>query len=257
MIHKPIYTPKGCANEYCELALNIYKGCNHGCTYCFARGMAKRFTPKGSVCNFDNPVPKKDIVESVKRQIEREQMTGKLIHLCFNCDPYPSEIDTTPTREIIKIIKQSGNHVQILTKGGRRAERDFDLLDKNDWFGVTFTGLFTAEDNKKFEPYSAGFYYRLDTIEKAHLKGIKTWVSLEPVMVPANVKLVLESNRNIDLFRIGKLNLDRNNSTPELEAIHDSINWHDFGHGCERLCLAHGRNYYIKEDLRKEMQHVI
>ena len=30
----PIYAPEGAAGEYCELAMNIYTGCNHGCTYC-------------------------------------------------------------------------------------------------------------------------------------------------------------------------------------------------------------------------------
>ena len=42
------------------------------------------------------------------------------------------------TREIIKAIKESGNNVQILTKGN--GIRDFDLLDNNDWYGVTLDG---------------------------------------------------------------------------------------------------------------------
>lgn len=53
------------------------------------------------------------------------------------CDPYPAGVDTSATREIIKLLKDSGNHVQISTKSGEQsAVRDFDLLDENDWFGI-------------------------------------------------------------------------------------------------------------------------
>ena len=36
-MNKPIYEPSGRAREYGELAVNIYTGCNHGCSYCYAR----------------------------------------------------------------------------------------------------------------------------------------------------------------------------------------------------------------------------
>ncbi len=139
-MNKPIYQPKGRAREYGDYAINIYTGCNHGCFYCYARKMAERYTPKDCGCGFNSPQARPGIVEAVKRQLEREKIAGKLIHLCFTCDPYPADIDTSPTREIIKAIKGSGNYVQILTKGGYRAERDFDLLDGNDWYGVTISG---------------------------------------------------------------------------------------------------------------------
>ena len=135
----PIYAPKARAREYGDLAINIYTGCNHGCTYCFAPRVKHQ-----SLEDFQQVQPKAGIVEAVKDQLYRQKITGKLIHLCFTCDPYPADIDTTPTREIIEAIKTSGNHVQILTKGGYRAIRDFDLLDNNDYFGVTITGFGTA-----------------------------------------------------------------------------------------------------------------
>ena len=43
---RPIYAPRTRAREYCDLAVNIYTGCSHGCTYCYARAMAKRFAGK-------------------------------------------------------------------------------------------------------------------------------------------------------------------------------------------------------------------
>lgn len=119
---KPIYEPKGKAKEYGDLALNIYTGCPHRCFYCFAPNVLHRDREQ-----FHSVVePRKGIVEETAKQIEREGITDKLIHLCFTCDPYPMGYDTTPTREIIKLLKDSGNHVQILSelKWIRRSEND-------------------------------------------------------------------------------------------------------------------------------------
>lgn len=244
-MNKPIYNPKGKAKEYGEWAVNIYNGCNHGCVYCYAPNMLRKSKEQfhGSV------EPRPGIVKAVKKQLEKDFAEGgALIHLCFTCDPYPADIDTTPTREIIKAIKDSGNHVQILTKGGMRAIRDFDLLDKNDSFGVSHT-TFHNWESKKYEPYAALPEERLETIRLAHRLGIKTWVSCEPVYNMYHVFDLIVACGGIDLFKIGKMN------HITLESLElPPINWGEFGRECERLCKEYGRNYYIKEDLRKEME---
>ena len=108
---KPIYKPKGRAGEYGDYAINIYTGCNHGCVYCYAARNAKRWGK-----DFTNPTARSGIVEATKWQLESEKISGKTIHLCFTCDPYPAQpVDTTPTREIIKAIKDSGNHCLLYT----------------------------------------------------------------------------------------------------------------------------------------------
>ena len=244
----PIYKPSGKAAEYGELAINIYTGCNHGCIYCFAPLILKRDRK-----TFHSVVePRNGIVEAVKRQLDKEQFTGKLLHFCFCCDPYPADIDTTPTREIIKAIKDSKNHVQILTKGGFRAERDFDLLDENDWFGATITGAGSNYKTLDIEPNAPKNSTRYETLKIAKNKGVQTWVSCEPVLNPMEIYELIKGSKITDLFRIGKLNyagLD-----PRLKEIHDGINWFNFGHECERICRENGRNYYIKESLRKIME---
>jgi DNA repair photolyase len=200
--------------------------------------MAERYTPSGAVCGFDNPEPRPAIVESVKRQLSRGKIKGRTIQLCFTCDPYPSDIDTTPTRQVIEAIKNSGNHVQILTKGGFRAERDFDLLDGDDWFGVTITGGW-----KRFEDNSENPSDRLASITGAKIAGIKTWVSCEPVLLPGEIYSLIRIYDDIDLFKIGKLNY----------ATSD-IDWGQFGRECKRLCSQYSRAYYLKGDLRREMK---
>ena len=225
---KPIYEPKGAAKEYGDLALNIYTGCPHRCYYCFAPNVLHRDRVTFHSC----VEPRKNIVEEVRRQLEREQITGKLIHLCFTCDPYPTGYDTTPTREIIKLLKATGNHVQILTKGDGR--RDFDLLDGEDWYGVTIDGAY------EYDMY----FNKLNMVQSAKMRGIRTWASFEPVLNAKNVLDIIEfSCRDFDRVKIGKLNY-----------YPSDINWAEFGRKAEALCRRFGLDYYIKDSLRAEMK---
>jgi DNA repair photolyase len=234
----PIYKPKGAALEYAEWGLNIYDSCPHGCTYCFARPMAKRFgKPWGSEVK-----PRPGLLEALNKQLSSKawQNAGRLVHLCFTCDPYPVGHDSSMTREVIKAIKASGNHVQILTKGDETAQRDFDLLDSNDWFGVTLSGAHDLPD--VYEPYAATETLRAMNLSAAHRRGISTWVSCEPVLCPEAIEPLLYYGF-VDLWRIGKLNHQSSD-----------INWRQFGHKIEALCQYFGRIYYIKNALRKEME---
>lgn len=230
---KPIYTPKGAAKEYGDYAINIYTGCPHRCYYCFAPTVLRKDREK-----FHSEVkPREGIVEAVKQQLDREKISGKTIHLCFTCDPYPTGYDTTPTREIIKAIKESGNHVQILTKGN--GSRDFDLLDENDWYGITLDGAMTRTGH-----YDVAPLFRYCKLIEAHVNGIKTWVSFEPVINAENVlRMIKKVAPYADKIKIGKLN------------YHPSdIDWKELGERAEELCKKSGINYYIKDGLRKEME---
>jgi DNA repair photolyase len=229
---KPIYEPKGRAKEYGDYAINIYTGCPHRCYYCFAPNVLHKVKEEFH----SSAEPRKGIVEAVKRQLDVEHLTDKLIHLCFTCDPYPLGYDTGPTREVIKAIKDSGNHVQILTKGN--GIRDLDLLDKNDWFGITLTGA-----NQKQEQ-AADAKARLFALAAARSYGINTWVSFEPVINAGWVLSCIAAHGEIfDKIKIGKLNY-----------YPSDINWGEFGRRCEVLCRKRGLNYYIKDDLRREME---
>lgn len=237
---KPIYIPKGAAKEYGDYAINIYTGCPHRCFYCFAPSVLRRDREI-----FHSKVePRPGIVDATWKQLKTENITGKLIHLCFTCDPYPRCYDTTATREIIEALKNSGNHVQLLTKNGKDAMRDFDLLDENDWFGITHTGFYESPVvAPSIEPNAGAFLERVQALVVAKHKGIKTWVSCEPTIDPVGVLKLIETGSYIDLFKIGKLNYHPS-----------SVNWADFGRVAEARCKEYGRDYYIKDSLRKEMQ---
>lgn len=241
----PIYEPKGAAKEYGDYALNIYTGCPHRCWYCFAPGVLHREKEK-----FHSHIePRPGIVEETRKQLEKEHITGKLIHLCFTCDPYPTGYDSTATREIIKLLKESGNHVQILTKGD--GSRDFDLLDGEDWYGITVSSFAQKDTMTEIgimprcphEPRAINPYARIAAAEAARRKGIKTWISLEPVVDADVLETFACFATAFDKVKIGKLN------------YHPSdINWKEFGCRAEALCKMLGVDYYIKDSLRREME---
>lgn len=228
---KPIYVPKGKAKEYGDYAINIYTGCPHGCFYCYAPSVLRKDKELFHHC----VEPRKNIVEEVRKQTERESIHGKLIHLCFTCDPYPTGYDSTPTREIIKILKDSGNNVQILTKGD--GSRDFDLLGGDDWYGITYDGA----AHGVYEPSD-----RFADLYSAKQLGIKTWVSFEPVVDAEKVLECIENCHDIiDKAKIGKLNY-----------YPSDIDWKSFGEKAESICQQLKLNYYIKDSLRAEMKKV-
>ena len=233
---KPIYKPKGAAKEYGDYAVNIYTGCPHRCYYCFAPSVLHRDREQFHTC----VEPREGIVDAVKRQLDREAITGKTIHLCFTCDPYPLGCDTTPTREIIKALKAAGNHVQILTKGD--GSRDFDLLDGGDWYGVTISCWDGMAEEK--EPGAILPSVRLKSAIYAREAGIKTWVSFEPVLDASLILRTIPASRFMfDRIKIGKLNY-----------WPSDIDWAEFGRGAEELCRKLGLDYYIKDSLRAEME---
>ena len=235
---KPIYKPKGAAAEYGDYAVNIYTGCPHRCYYCFAPQVRHMDREAFHSC----VEPRKDIVRELRRQLEREQITGQLIHLCFTCDPYPmtSAEASGTTREVIQALKEYGNHVQILTKGTGR--RDFDLLDGGDWYGVTIS----CDDHmaEKAEPWAASPSLRMTDLEAAKSRGIHTWVSFEPVLDPdAVLNCIKGCSSLIDRAKIGKLNY-----------WPSEIDWAKFGREAEAACREMDLDYYIKDGLRAEMK---
>lgn len=241
-MNNPIYIPKGRAGEYGDYALNIYTGCPHRCFYCFAPSVLHRDRE-----TFHTDVrPRDGIMDAVSAQLASGTIKDKLIHLCFTCDPYPNGFDTTATREIIKLIKESGNHVQLLTKSAET--RDIDLLDKGDWYGISYPGYPDILGNpgiyntSKHEPNTSMPCDRMAALVKAY-EHASIWISFEPVLNAEDVLWMLQHVSEETRVKIGKLN------------YHPSdIDWKAFGREAESTCQRRGLDYYIKADLRREME---
>ena len=88
---------------------------------------------------------------------------------------------------------------------------------------------------------------RVDALAEAHSRGIKTWISFEPVTNEREFFINLHLVAAIaDKVKIGKLNYRKSD-----------INWAEFGKKAERLCKECGIDYYIKESLRAEMERKV
>ena len=240
-----IYKPAGRALEYSPLALNIYTGCDHGCTYCYNRF---RFP-------IDDSRRRNIDMTKLREELAREKY-DKQILLSFVGDPYcRAEMDLKATWEVLNTLFHYDMKVAILTKGGMRALRDvqmFEQFRRNVKVGATLS-FSSNERAKEFEPNSAPPTERLAmlrTLHDDHL--IRTWVSVEPVIDPEESLRAIEAAiPYVDEFRIGKLNHD-----PEREA---QIDWPDFLERVVTLLRPYGTGLkavgnkivYIKIDLRE------
>jgi DNA repair photolyase len=239
-----IYETRGRANEYCELAANLYRGCGHGCKYCYAPAAIKM-----KFDNFCNPCVRTDILKKFQRDAEylRNIHEKRPILLSFTTDPYqPLDVKERLTRAAIQILHKNGLKVSILTKGGKRSERDFDLLSKNpklSEYGVTL--VFTdATLQKEIEPNAAMTEERIHTLKKAHDLGIYTYVSLEPVYDPEqSIDLINQTYEFVDFYKVGKLN--------HFKDYQNTINWSQFKRDVIEKLRQCKKNYYIKTDLNK------
>ncbi len=235
-----IYEPRGKAREYSRLAVNLYSGCSHACEYCYSP--AYIHVPGEE---FRRPKPRKDILQKISRDadiLKNQRETGPVL-LCFTCDPYqPIDKDYQLSRQAIQVLHSFGLNIMILTKGGLHARRDFDLLTAKDWFGVTLTNLDNAL-SRKWEPGAALPDERIESIKIAHEKGIRTWVSLEPVLYPeVTLEIIRLTRAFVDNFKVGTLNYHPHSQ---------NIDWHRFAKEAKSLLTELKCDYYLKDDLRK------
>ena len=231
-----IYEPKGRAREYSYLACNLYEGCVHGCKYCYVPDILRR-----ERSDFHLSVkPRTNILREISKDLAKIKDTYKRVLLCFTCDPYPpAKYEKGLTRQALELFRRHNVPFQILTKGGTRACRDFDLYGSDDAFATTLT--YTLDDGKslEIEPGAAIPSDRIMAIRIAKERGITTWVSLEPVIDPGeSLRLIEETHDFVDLYKIGKLN-----------HIPNSIDWRKFGSEAIDLCRKYKVPFYIKADL--------
>ena len=233
---KAIYEPTGKAREFGDLACNLYRGCSHGCWYCYAPGVL-RIDRK----EFIKPVPRPGILEALAKDAKKYAGSRIPIFLCFTCDPYMPEASIT--MQALHILHDNGCAINILTKGGTRACPDFDLLsvDQDSWFGTSLTYRM-AGPSRRYEPRAAIPLDRIDAMKKAKEYGIKTWVSLEPIISRNDLLGLINMTIGFtDLYKIGKMNHRKGMDNGDLSvALAEAV----------KILEAHGKDYYIKLDTR-------
>jgi len=233
-----IYEPKGKAKEYSDLSANLYSGCAHGCTYCYAPA-ALRKKREDFNCNVSM---RKNVLNLLEKDLIKNDYSGMNVLMSFTTDPYqPCEEKLKLTRRAIRIFNSYGCNFTILTKGGTRARRDFELYKKGDVFATTLT-FDNEQDSTAWEPLAATPLNRIEAIIDAKKAGIETWVSMEPVInATQTLNLIDLTHEHVDLYKIGKANY--------ISGI--DIDWHVFVNDAIKKLTLLNKKYYIKADLAK------
>lgn len=235
-----IYQPTGRAREYSPLALNIYQGCTHGCLYCYVPRMLNRFN---SNYRHEQCRPAVDF-EALSKSAQKYEGCGLQILLSFTGDPYCG-VSPETTRTALEILNFYNHKVAILTKGGMQCLADLDIFRKfGDRIKVGATLTFDNEkDSKEWEPGSATPSDRIEALRMLHDAGVKTWVSFEPVIIPAqSLNLLQQVSTIVDHVKIGKLN--------NYKGIDKTIDWAAFIFEAVRICREADLPFYIKKDLQ-------
>lgn len=162
-----------------DYAVNPYLGCQHGCTYCYARFMLKyhrRGKPWGEFVDVKINSP-----TVLSRQLSKTKVGAVL--LSSVTDPYqPIEEKYELTRKILEKLLRHPFPVSILTKSSL-VLRDLDLLQrfKECEVGLTLT---TLNDDVKtcFEPFSSPIVERLNALQVLHDAGVRTFAFLGPLL---------------------------------------------------------------------------
>ncbi len=234
-----IYEPRGRAGEYSLLGLELYKGCDHRCSYCYVPG-ASRMTRES--WEKQEPSVRPRVLEDLYHQVHLFQGDARRVLLCFLSDPYQSlGVQTGVTRDALEILHENEIPFQVLTKGGMMACTDFDLYGPRDAYAVTLTSAW-EKDSYIWEPKAATPQSRIDSLTEAKSCGIETWVSLEPVIRPElTLDVICQTHDVVDLFKIGKINHNR--------AAEERIDWQRFAYQAVNLCEKFGVPCYVKKDL--------
>jgi len=236
-----IYEPMGRAREYSPLALNYFKGCDHGCRYCYVPIMLCQYNSKYQHDTVVPPVTFNKIEESARKT----KGCNKQILLSFTGDPY-CNAEKTETRTVLEILNRYNHKVSILTKDPEKALKDLDVIKsfgKRIKIGATLT-FNNEKDSKIWETGSPTPESRINGLKIFAENGIKTWASFEPVIIPEqSVDLLKRISMFIDHVKIGKLN--------NYKGIDKAIDWSKFIFNSVTVCRERNIPFYIKKDLAR------
>jgi DNA repair photolyase len=185
----------GLTSDIAPYYINPYTWCYGQCIYCWAGHYTKPNPPASNWI-------KTNIPNLLDTELNHTNISGN-VWIGNYADAYqPIEKETKLTRSIIKILKNHGVKVTLLTKFAL-LQRDLDL--EPDQVGIS---LISLNDNwrKKYEPNADTAEARIKNIETAHNIGIKTFILVEPLLRLEDFHPLYERLNWVDRFIVGKLN---------------------------------------------------
>jgi DNA repair photolyase len=185
-----------------DYTINPYVGCQHGCTYCYARFM-KRTTghtePWGEFVDVKVNAP-----ELLRKEIARKK-PGR-VWISGVCDAYqPIETRYELTQKCLEILVQHDWPITIQTKSAL-VLRDIELLRQASDIEVGFT-ITTGDESirRLFEPNAPSIKERVKALNELHLAGIRTFAMIAP-MLPEAEPLISMLEGKVDSILIDRMN---------------------------------------------------
>ncbi|RYZ12354.1 MAG: PA0069 family radical SAM protein [Comamonadaceae bacterium] len=184
-----------------DRSLNPYRGCEHGCIYCFARPTHSYLNLSPGLDFETKLIAKRNVAEVLRHELGRRGYRPSQIAIGTATDAYqPIERELRLTRSVIEVLAEARHPFSIVTKAST-VERDIDLIAPMAAQGlaavyVTVTTL-DADLCRKLEPRAAAPHRRLRTIRTLVEAGIPVGVSVAPQIpfVTEDMEQVLEAAR--------------------------------------------------------------
>ncbi|MEL7448762.1 MAG: PA0069 family radical SAM protein [Pseudomonadota bacterium] len=183
---KSILVTNGSPDIPFEVSINPYKGCEHGCIYCYARP-SHGYLNLSAGLDFESRIfYKPHAGELLDKALRAPGYQCRPIAIGANTDPYqPAERQLKVTRGLLEVARRFSQPVSIITKGAL-VERDVDILADmaKDNLASVAVSVTTLQDNIKrtLEPRAASPAARLRAIESLSSAGIPVSVMVAPVI---------------------------------------------------------------------------
>ncbi|MGA7814804.1 PA0069 family radical SAM protein [Caballeronia sp.] len=169
-----------------SVSLNPYRGCEHGCIYCFARP-THSYLGLSPGLDFESRIyAKVNAGELLERELDKRSYQPEPIALGVVTDAYqPVERNLRITRRVIEILSERGHPFAAITKSSL-IERDIDLLapmaEKGQMIAAVTITTLDADIARTLEPRAATPARRLRTIRTLSEAGIPVGVSIAPII---------------------------------------------------------------------------
>ncbi len=183
-----------------DRSINPYRGCEHGCIYCFARP-THAFMGLSAGLDFETRLfAKPDVPRLLERELAKPGYKAKTIAIGTNTDPYqPIEKKWQVMRQLLEILDEANHPVTIVTKSAL-VMRDIDILERMADRGLVKVALsVTTMDRalaRAMEPRAATPSRRLEAIKALSSAGVPVGVSVAPVIPGLNdheIERILDS----------------------------------------------------------------
>ena len=167
-----------------DFSINPYRGCEHGCSYCYARPTHSYLNLSPGLDFETKIIAKRNLAEVLRRELGAPGYRPHQLNLGSATDCYqPVERELRLTRAIIEVLQETRHPFSLITKGSG-VERDLDLIAPMAAQGlaavyVTVTTL-DAQLSRRLEPRAAAPWRRLRTIRALADAGVPVGVSVAP-----------------------------------------------------------------------------